>query len=44
MKIYETENYEEIAMAYNMTPHDCAFFMTYNGTNRRMKPCRRHRP
>ena len=37
--ILATENYEEIAMAYNMTPHDCAFFMTYTGTNNQFKTC-----
>ena len=37
--ILATENYAEIAMAYNMTPHDCAFFMTYNGTNNQFKTC-----
>lgn len=37
--ILATENYEEIAMAYNMTSHDCALFISYTGINERFISC-----
>ena len=37
--ILATENYEEIAIAYNMTPQDCALFISYNGINEQFKTC-----
>lgn len=33
--ILATDNYEEIAMAYNMTTQDCALFISYTGMNER---------
>lgn len=37
--ILATENYEEIAMTYNMTHQDCALFISYNGINEQFKTC-----
>lgn len=37
--ILATENYEETAMVYNMTQHDCALFLSYTGINERFLSC-----
>lgn len=37
--ILATENYEEIAMAYNMTSQDCALMISYTGINERFYSC-----
>lgn len=37
--ILATDNYEEIAMSYNMTSLDCALFISYTGMNERFISC-----